>query len=92
VLDRRVEQSADTYENRLVRTLEMQVDVRLRRPAGALARLNASALLDDVSTLQPELAHARRASTFLEEVELPTFLPTQNRRTWTVGGRSISST
>lgn len=67
VVDVRVRESTDTYENRLVATFVTQVDRRLRR-LESLTNALGVAFTGEVQELRERLGRARRASSFLDGV------------------------
>lgn len=77
VIDARVEPTVDLYENRLVLVFTEHVQLRLRRLRRLLAAGGSEAPLVEARTLLANLVQARRAATFLDEVQQPTHLPTQ---------------
>jgi hypothetical protein len=77
VLDTRVEHTVDVYENRLVNIFVHQVQLRLRRLVRTLEVRQNTALLELAQKLLTQLLHARQQAAFLNEVSLPSHLPTQ---------------
>jgi predicted component of viral defense system (DUF524 family) len=75
--DVRVEQTADVYENRLVRSYHDQVDTRLRRIKAAFHARNLFPALLEVEELERTLRRARQAAPFLDEVSPPQHLRTR---------------
>ena len=67
LVDSRVHESFDVYENRIVATFVKQVDRHLRRLENIAAFLPGS-LLADARRLRTTLTRARRAAPFLNEV------------------------
>jgi predicted component of viral defense system (DUF524 family) len=65
------------YENRLLLTYTHQVAGRLRRLTRALEITQQPDLLAETDVLQQQLRHARRLASFLDDVRMPTHLPTQ---------------
>lgn len=76
VIDQRVHETVDVYENRLVRLYHDQVLQRVLRLQRYLERSGKERPSDAVVGLRAELAAARRAATFLDEVSSPSYLPT----------------
>jgi predicted component of viral defense system (DUF524 family) len=77
VPDVRVEHTVDIYENRLVKLYHEQVALRLRRLAIVFEVNNQLAALAQIEELDQRLRLARREASFLDEVTLPRFPPTQ---------------
>ncbi len=76
VIDQRVHETVDVYENRLVRLYHDQVLQRVLRLQWYLERSGKERLSDAAVGLRAELAAGRRAATFLDEVSSPSYLPT----------------
>jgi hypothetical protein len=77
LLDTRVEHSVDVYENRLVNVYVRLVDLRLWRLQSIVESGSNITLAGQVQQLRATLDHARRKATFLDDVTLPAYLPTQ---------------
>jgi predicted component of viral defense system (DUF524 family) len=77
VIDRRIEPTVDTFENRLVRLFYEQVRFRLRRLARQLGVRGDEAAFAAVREMHSELRLARRQAAFLDDVALSANLPTQ---------------
>ena len=73
LIDRRVEHTADVYENRLLKTFVEEVASRLRRLLAEVADREVE--LTQLTELYAELRGAERAATFLTEVSTPRDLP-----------------
>lgn len=73
VLDTRVERTADVYENRLVKAFYREVELRLRR---ILRAVTQPEIVAEAEKLLTQLLLARRQATFLDNVNLPAYLPT----------------
>ena len=78
LLDTRVEHSVDVYENRLVKVYVRLVDLRLRRLSTILESRSTNTLVEEVQKLRNTLGSARRKAAFLDNVTLPSYLPTQS--------------
>jgi hypothetical protein len=76
VIDSRVEESVDVYENRLVLAFYHQVHLRLRRLLGALSAQRLVDTFTEAHHLLDEIVAARRRASFLDEVSLPAHLTT----------------
>jgi len=77
VLDTHVEHSVDVYENRLLKVFWQLVHLRLRRLTSIMAKQSGkNALLEEVQKLCAVLQIARQEATFLNDVTLPSHLPT----------------
>jgi hypothetical protein len=78
VIDQRVHETVDVYENRLVRLFHDQVVQRLLRIQRHLERTqnSNSAQLETVTGLRADLSIARREASFLDEVSSTSHLPT----------------
>jgi predicted component of viral defense system (DUF524 family) len=70
VPDVRVEQTADVYENRVVKSYHDQVALRLRRIKPALQASSAT-VLSEAEELEKTLRRSRQVATFLDEVTQP---------------------
>jgi hypothetical protein len=68
VPERRVEQSADVYENRLLKAFHDQVNAKARRVLEALRRRSSATLAAEAEGLVERLAFARRSARFLDDV------------------------
>jgi hypothetical protein len=68
VPERRVQYTADVYENRLLRTYHDQVDSRLRVLCRAASRLKDETISEKAESLLWELTRARREASFLDDV------------------------
>ena len=77
VLDTRVEHTVDVYENRLVKAYFHQVQLRLRRLLRVAQAVQQHEISQRASLLLAGLLQARRQAVFLDEVNLPTHLPTR---------------
>ncbi len=77
VIDARVEEDVDVYENRLLLAFFHQVQLRLRRLVRALAAIRAPEAFADGHALLDELLLARRRASFLDDVSLPPHLTTR---------------
>ena len=81
VLDTRVEHSKDVYENCLVEVYFRQVNLRLHRLVQMLDTKTRSTStkghLIEAERLRDELGKARLQAMFLDEVTIPSYLPTQ---------------
>ena len=73
----RVEQTADVFENRLVKSYHDQVDLRLRRISAAFQARNLLVSLAEAEELQRSLRRARQAAEFLDDVSQPHQLTTR---------------
>ncbi|NWJ98554.1 MAG: DUF2357 domain-containing protein [Chloroflexi bacterium] len=82
VIDTRVEHNVDVYENRLVNIFFEQVNRRLirllhlLRSKIPLEKLQVG-LVTELESLSVELRRARQQAIFLDQVTLPSFVPTQ---------------
>jgi hypothetical protein len=76
VIDARVEEDVDVYENRLLAFFH-QVQLRLRRLVRASAAIRAHESFADGHVLLDELLLARRRAGFLDDVSLPPHLTTR---------------
>jgi len=77
IVDTRSDQTADVYENQLLKVFVHQVGQRLWQLKQLLAIRNQTALEQDIADLTSRLMRARRQAAFLDEVSLPRQLPTQ---------------
>ena len=73
LIDQRVEQTADVYENRLLKIFVEEVTSRLRRLLAEVSEREEE--LKRLEALSDELNSAERAATFLAEVNTPRDLP-----------------
>src|SRR5262249_28373755 len=69
--------TADTYENRLVKSYHDEVAQRLRRIGAAFQASNVPNALLEARQLGDALRRARKAAPFLDEVRQSDFLPTK---------------
>lgn len=77
VLDTHVEHSVDVYENRLLKVFWQLVHMRLRRLTSIVSKQSGkNALLEEIQKLSTVLQLARQEATFLNDVTLPSHLPT----------------
>ena len=76
VVDARVEEDVDVYENRLLLEFSHQVHVRLRRLLRALEAIHNTALQAEAAALLTGLRLARRRASFLDDVRRPSHLTT----------------
>lgn len=76
VVDARVEEDVDVYENRLLLAYVHQVQLRLRRLLRALAAVRANEQFVEGHALLDTLRLARRQASFLDDVRLPSHLTT----------------
>src|SRR5581483_11731637 len=76
VQSRFVEHHTDVYENRMVRAFVDEVAVRLLALHRALDRAQQPALAAETITLLAELHRARLQAPFLDDVSVPTMVPT----------------
>ncbi len=76
IIDQRVHETVDVYENRLVRLYHDQVLQRILRLQRYLERSGSERLFHAVAGLRSDLAASRRAAPFLDEVSPPSYLPT----------------
>ncbi len=75
LVDSRVSQSVDVYENRIIATFVRQVDWRLRR-LEQIARVTHTDLLGEAEQLRETLTQARRGASFLDDVSQLRTAPT----------------
>jgi hypothetical protein len=73
----RVEHSVDVYENRVVRSFQEQVNLRLRQLRRAAESAGNSAVLASAEALLTDLSRARMEAAFLDEVSDLTEAPTR---------------
>ena len=76
VIDQRIQETVEVYENRLVRLYHQQVLQRLIRVQRQLERSQPGPPLDQVKQLRKLLSTSRRRATFLDEVSTTSYLPT----------------
>lgn len=76
VVDDRVEEDVNVYENRLLLEFFHQVDVRLRRLLRALEAIHSHGLYAEALALSKSLRQARQQASFLDDVRRPSHLAT----------------